>query len=86
MNPMNGECFQKFNRNQRKDSRRRKKRYTLTRHHDKAKSLGGTYDSWNIYKLSWEHHAAYHKLFGLRTFDQADAVLLRMQEIHHQGG
>lgn len=78
---MHGEHLQKHNRIQRID--RRKKKH-LTRHHDKAKSLGGTYDSWNIYKLSAEHHAAYHKLFGLRTFDQAAAVLLRMQEFHHQ--
>ena len=60
----------------------RKRKPHLTKHHDKAKSLGGTYDTWNIFKLSEEHHQAYHKLFGLRTFDQAATVLLRMKELH----
>ncbi len=62
----------------------RKKRKMLTRHHDKAKSLGGSWDSWNIYKLSADHHAAYHKLFGLRTFAQAAEVLKRMETMHRE--
>jgi hypothetical protein len=53
-----------------------------TRHHNQAKSRGGSYAEWNIYKLSAEHHIAYNKLFGLRNFDEAAQVLLRMQEIH----
>ena len=81
LHQMQGERIQKYNRIQRID--RRKKKH-LTRHHNHAKSLGGTYDSWNIYKLSAEHHQAYHKLFGLRTFDEAAAVLLRMQDLHRQ--
>ena len=82
---MKGERIQKYNRIQRIDNRfNRRKKPHLTKHHNKAKSLGGTYDSWNIYKLSAEHHQAYHKLFGLRTFDEAARVLLRMQELHRQ--
>ncbi len=84
LHQMQGEHLQKYNRIQRIDRPRRKRKNKLTRHHDKAKSLGGTYDSWNIYKLSAEHHQAYHKLFGLRTFDEAAAVLLRMQTFHQQ--
>ena len=79
---MVGEKIRKQNRYQKKIGR--KKRKMLTRHHNKAKSLGGGYDNWNIYKLSPEHHQAYHKLFGLRTFDEAARVLLRMQELHQQ--
>ena len=82
LNPMKGERFNQYQKQIKKPNRKHKK--MLTRHHDKARSLGGTWDSWNIYKLSSEHHAAYHKLFGLRTFDEAAAVLLRMKEFHQQ--
>jgi hypothetical protein len=80
LSPMQGEKIQRAYRRERKLSKKRRK--MLTRHHNRAASLGGTYDDWNIYKLSSEHHAAYHKLFGLRTFDEAARVLLRMQELH----
>jgi hypothetical protein len=82
MKPMEGEKLAKANRWAKKHPKKQKR---LTRHHDKAKCLGGSYDNWNIYKLSAEHHQAFHKLFGLRTFDQAAQVLLRMQELHREG-
>lgn len=84
LSAMNGEKFQRITRYQKKQSKKRKHTNRLTKHHNKAKSLGGTYANWNIFMLSSEHHQAYHKLFGLMTFDQAAEVLLRMQEIHKQ--
>lgn len=90
LKPLRGEKLQRCINYERRHplkaklSRKRSRKKHLTRHHDHAKSLGGTYDSWNIFKLSEEHHQAYHKLFGLRTFDQAASVLLRMKEFHHQ--
>ena len=80
MKIMQGEKFQRAVRYQKRHPR--KKRKMLTRHHNKARFYGGKDDQWNIYKLSAEHHSAYHKLFGLRTFDEAARVLLRMQELH----
>jgi len=56
----------------------------LTRHHNKARSLGGTYAENNIFMLSTKHHQAYHALFGLRTFDEAIQVLRRLQEQHQE--
>jgi hypothetical protein len=71
-----------FTRKAPKPKRRSKK--FLTRHHDFAKAKGGTWDEWNIYKLSAEHHSAYHKLFGLRTFAESARVLMRMEELHRE--
>lgn len=81
LTPLPNEKFQRAVKYQKRHKPRRQK---LTRHHNRAKSLGGKADSWNIYQLSWEHHSAYHKLFGLRSFDEAARVLLRMQELHRQ--
>jgi len=64
--------------------RKRNRRNRLTKHHNIAKSLGGRFDTWNIYLLSEDHHRAYHKLFGLRTFQQAADVLRRMEEMHNE--
>jgi hypothetical protein len=63
--------------------RKRNRRNRLTRHHNRPKSLGGTFDNWNIFLLSEEHHRAYHKLFGLRTFREAAEVLMRMESMHN---
>ena len=75
-----------FKRTARYQRRIYNKKCKLTRHHNRAKSLGGDMSDWNIYKLTPEHHQAFHKLFGNRTFDEAAKVLLRMQEIHNHGG
>lgn len=65
--------------------RKRNRQSRLTRHHDKAKSLGGKYTHANIFLLTEEHHQAYHKLFGLMTFKQAAEVLMRLDK-KHKGG
>jgi len=72
--------FRKPNRRKNK----RKKRCWLTKHHDHAKSLGGTLDFFNIFMLSEKHHQAYHSLFGLRTFAEAAEVLNRMEKMHKE--
>jgi hypothetical protein len=56
----------------------------FTRHHDRAKVRGGTFSPFNIFILTSEHHRAYHKLFGVRSFDEAARVLLRMQDLHRE--
>ena len=68
----------------RKYNRQRKLRKRLTRHHDRAQSLGGRSEHRNIFWLTAEHHEAYHKLFGLRTFEEAADVLRRMQILHNK--
>jgi hypothetical protein len=81
---MRGEKLQRQIRYQKRHHRKWMRR--LTKHHNQPKSLGGKSDHWNLYELSAEHHAAWHKLFGLRTFEQAAQVLLRMQAIHQASG
>jgi hypothetical protein len=57
------------------------RRHKLTRHHNLARSRKGG-DGDNIYILASEHHEAYHKLFGTRTFAEAAEVLRRMEILH----
>ena len=52
-----------------------------TRHHNLPRSRKGG-DGDNIYILASEHHEAYHKLFGNRTFAEAAEVLRRMEVLH----
>ena len=66
----------------RKHFHRRCNNKSKTKHHNKAKSLGGAFSKENIFILTTEHHRAYHLLFGLRTFKEAAAVLLRMDALH----
>ena len=54
-----------------------------TKHHNRPKSLGGSFGRENIFILTQEHHRAFHLLFGLRTFKQA-AVLLRLDAMHEK--
>ena len=82
LSPMRGEKFQRRVKWERKQ--KGKKRRKNTRHHNEAKSLGGCGDGYNIFMLSEEHHRAYHKLFGLRNFNQAIEVLKRLQEAHER--
>jgi len=58
----------------------KRKRKKLQRHHNKAKSLGGSKLPNNIFFLTPEHHKCYHKLFRLRTFKEASAVLKRLSQ------
>lgn len=51
------------------------------RHHIKAKSKGGINIPCNMIRLDERRHAAYHLLFGLRTFREAAAVLIRTAEM-----
>lgn len=47
------------------------------RHHDIAKSQGGTFAPANIYLLDERRHAALHLLFGNRSFYQIAELLIR---------
>jgi len=58
----------------------KRKRKKLQRHHNKAKSLGGSKLPNNIFYLTPEHHQCYHKIFGNRTFLEASIVLKRLSE------
>jgi hypothetical protein len=65
--------------------KRTKRNRHFTKHHNRAVSRYGTNDQWNLYRLSAEHHQAFHKLFGNRTFAEAAEVLQRMEDIHNPG-
>ena len=54
------------------------KRKRFTKHHVLPKARKGNGDPWNLSELTHEHHTAFHKLFGLRTYKEAAIVLLRM--------
>jgi hypothetical protein len=76
---MQGEKLQRANR----WAKRRKKN---TKHHNFAKHYGGHGDGYKgeedyIAMLNPEHHALFHKLFGLRTFRQAAELLLRLDQM-----
>lgn len=66
-----------------KNSKKRHKRTyyerkgRCNRHHIRAKSLGGSRCIQNLILLDENRHAAFHLLFGLKTFKQAAEVLLR---------
>lgn len=83
MQAMPGEKFAM----QMKYEKRLKGRNRHTRHHNFAKTYGGrgnghkgSEDYLSI--LSAEHHALFHKLFGLRAFREAADVLMRLDRIH----
>lgn len=68
-----------------KRSRIQRSRSTLqrkTKHHNIAKSRGGSMSFRNIFILTEAHHRAFHLLFGNRTFQEAAAILLRLDELH----
>ena len=70
----------RLERIERKRATREKKK--ITKHHNIAKSLGGSLSPDNIFMLSWEHHQNFHQLFGNRTLKEAAKILLRMDAFH----
>lgn len=54
------------------------------RHHDKAKSRGGSYSSQNIIMLDERRHAALHLCFGLRSMLEIAQVCIRMHNIKNK--
>ena len=71
---------------QRNFQRRHKKRTRFTKHHNVAKHFGGRGNGYKgsedyFAMLDAEHHALFHKLFGLRTFREAAEALLRLDRI-----
>jgi hypothetical protein len=63
-------------------SRRFIKRRRNTHHHNLAQCRGGKNSDQNVFILDSNHHEAYHKLFGTRTFAEAAEVLRRMEILH----
>jgi len=51
------------------------------RHHILAKSRRGSMRPCNLILLDENRHAAFHLLFGNRTFEEAAAVLIRAAEM-----
>ncbi len=49
----------------------------INKHHNLAKSRGGTKTGYNMFLMDDNRHAAFHLLFGTRTFQEAALVLLR---------
>lgn len=68
--------YRKFNRKK----RRRPKRYkTRNRHHFLCpRARGGDSSDGNLLLMHIERHEAWHKLFGLKTADEALALLERV--------
>jgi len=57
----------------------KKKRKSLQKHHNKARSRFKK-KAGEIFMLTPENHSCYHKLFKLRTFLEASKVLKRLSE------
>jgi hypothetical protein len=58
-----------------------------SKHHNLAKSRSGTATQYNLFNLDDNRHAAFHLLFGVRTFLEAAAVLIRadrMRRYHYK--
>ena len=51
------------------------------RHHIKAKRKGGKCTPENLIMLDERRHAAFHLLFGTKTFREAAAILIRASEM-----
>jgi hypothetical protein len=51
------------------------------RHHIRARSKGGKYTPNNMILLDENKHRAFHLLFGLKTFREAAALLIRTAEM-----
>jgi hypothetical protein len=93
MTPLPGEKFArqaKYERRHPLKFKPLKPRYKkLTRHHNVAQHWGGRGNGYRgsedyLSMLTAEHHALFHKLFGLRTYREAAEVLLRLDKIHTQ--
>ena len=53
----------------------------INRHHILARSRRGTKTARNLIRLDINRHAAFHLLFGTRTFKEAAQVLIRASEM-----
>lgn len=53
------------------------KKGRVNKHHNLSKSRGGSRCLSNLISLDENRHAAFHLLFGTRTFKEAADVLLR---------
>ena len=58
-----------------------KRKGKRNRHHLLARKRGGTKRPKNLILLDENRHAAYHLLFGTRTFEEAARLLLRADKI-----
>jgi hypothetical protein len=58
----------------------------INKHHDKAKSFGGTFAKSNIIYLDERRHSAIHLCFGLRSMYQIAQVCLRMHNMKNKTG
>lgn len=81
-NNVGKETLMKRNFHMSKDHRNYLKRCgRRNRHHIKARSKGGKYTPQNLILLDEMRHRAYHLLFGLKTFREAAALLIRTAEM-----
>jgi len=58
-----------------------KRKGRRNKHHILAKKRGGTKTPKNLILLDENRHAAYHLLFGTRTFEEAARLLLRASKM-----
>lgn len=51
------------------------------RHHNLPKSRGGTDEEINLFRFDENRHAAFHLLFGDKTFSEIAMILLRAERM-----
>jgi len=77
----------KKNRRRRHESGFDKRSGRKNRHHDFARSRGTDNSLQNIIMMDTRRHAAFHLLFGNRTFVEAASLLMRVSRAkHNQSG
>lgn len=68
-----------------KKSKRKRRRFFLTKHHLTNKVNGGKDNDENILVLKWEqHHCAWHKLFGNLSLEEIIKCLQRVAKMKHR--
>jgi hypothetical protein len=80
MREMDGEHFQKFNRLQRQEPRRRK-RPTRNKHHMTNKSRGGKGDPSNLLVMKIERHSALHRVFRNMSWEEIGEALYSIFQV-----
>ena len=61
-----------------------KRKGRKNRHHNKAKSRGGTRTPKNLFLLDENRHAAFHLIFSNRIFIEAAKVLVRAHNMKNK--
>ena len=78
MMPMNGERLQKYNRLQRRELPRRRRRPPINKHHMTNACKGGKTTESNILQMKIERHATLHRYFRNMSWEEIGDALYQI--------